>query len=70
VTPGIAVNQIIKLLWAQLENDGIICRMSIWAWLARRVYDFLDIGAAPKRADCIFVLAGHQTARRLEYVCA
>jgi hypothetical protein len=25
-----------------------------------RVYDFLNIGTAPKRADCIFVLAGRQ----------
>jgi uncharacterized SAM-binding protein YcdF (DUF218 family) len=26
----------------------------------RQVYDFLNIGTAPKQADCIFVLAGRQ----------
>ena len=34
--------------------------MNLKARIAQRIYDFLNVGESPHKADCIFVLAGKQ----------
>jgi hypothetical protein len=42
------------------SKGSIIGHMHLREWLAKQIYDFLDVGRAPHPADCIFVMAGKQ----------
>lgn len=41
-----------------------MCAVNLREALARRAYDFLDVGKSPRRADCIFVLSGKQERKK------